>query len=163
MLVVFSARCHRANRVNRARVHTNAGLDNSGIAFFSLTSRGLPFIEVMAAFEYTVGEMKVMPTVAYLNEIGCGGSALVRVGIAHGFRTNLVVIEGNLNAQRYRDKILARHVIRLFQNNANITLFQQDNATSRIARDTVNFLRASNIAFINDWPAFSESHWTHLG
>ena len=35
-------------------VHTNAGLDNNGIAFFSLTSRGLPFIEVMAGFEYTV-------------------------------------------------------------------------------------------------------------
>ena len=43
----------------------------------------------------------------------------------------------------------------VFQNNANITLFQHDNATSHTARNTVNFLRANNIAFINDWPAKS--------
>ena len=90
-----------------------------------LTCLGLPFIEVMAEFEYTVGEMDVMPTVAYLNEIvfGVGGSVLIWADIAHGFRTNLVVIEENLNVQRYRDEILARHLIPLFQNNANITLF----------------------------------------
>ena len=45
-------------------------------AFFSLTSRGLPFIEVIAGFEYTVGEMNVMPTVAYLNEIVLGVGVL---------------------------------------------------------------------------------------
>ena len=39
------------------------------------------------------------------------------------FPTDLVVIKGNLNVQRYRDEILARHVIPLFQSNANITLF----------------------------------------
>ena len=120
-------------------VHINAGIYNNGIALFSLISRGLPFIEVMAGLEYTVQEM----TVAYLNEI-----VLVWAGIAHGFRTNLVVIEGNLNAQRYRDEIRARHVIPLFQNNAkNNTFFQHDNATSHTARDTVNFPRANNIAF----------------
>ena len=61
-----------------------------------------------------------------------------------GHRTNLVVMEGNLNAQRYQYEI---------QNNANITLFQHDNVTSHTARDIVNFLRANNLAFINDWPA----------
>ena len=78
--------------------------------------------EVMAGFECTVAEMNVMPTVAYLNEIVLrgGGSVLVWVSTAHGFCTNLFVIEGNLNAQRYRDEIIP-----LFQNNANITLFPQ--------------------------------------
>ena len=58
--------------------------------------------------------MNVMPTVAYSNEIvlGGGGSVLVWTSIAHGPRTNLVVIEGN-------------------------------------------FLRANNIAFMNDWLAKS--------
>ena len=37
----------------------------------------------------------------------------------------------------------------------NITLFQHDNATIHTARDTVNFLRANNIAVINDWPTKS--------
>ena len=50
---------------------------------------------------------------------------------------------------------VTRHVIPVFQNNANITLFQHDNATSHTTRDTVNFLRAINIAFMNDWPAKS--------
>ena len=44
-------------------LHTNTGLDNNAIAFFSLMSSGLPFIEVLAGFEYTAGEMNVMPTV----------------------------------------------------------------------------------------------------
>ena len=74
------------------------------------------------------------------------------MGIARGFRANLVIIKGNLNAQHYRDEILARLAILLFQNNTNITLFQHDNATSHTARDTMNFLRVNKIAFINDWP-----------
>ena len=88
------------------------------------------------------------------DHIGSGGSVLVWVGIAHGFRTHLIFIEGNFKAQRYRVEILARHVIPMFRNNANITLFQHHNATSHTARGTVNF-RANNIAFINDWPAKS--------
>ena len=89
------------------------------------------------------------------DRFGGGGSVLVWVAIARGFRTNLVVIEWSLNAQGYRDEIPARHFISLLQNNANITLFQHDNATSHTARDTVNFLRANFIAFMNDWPAKS--------
>ena len=119
-------------------IHTNAGLDNDGIGFFSLTSRGLPFMEVMAGFKYTIEEMNIVRTVAYLNEMVLGwGSVLVWAGIAHGFCAYLIIIKGNLNAQCYRDEILARHVIPQFQNNANITLFQHDNATSHKARDTV--------------------------
>ena len=52
------ARRHRVNRVNLARLH------NNGIAFFSLTSRGLPFIEMMAGFENPVREINVMSTCA---------------------------------------------------------------------------------------------------
>ena len=43
-------------------------------------------------------------------------------------------IDGNLNAQRYCDDILAHHTIPLFHNNANISIFQHDNATSHTAR-----------------------------
>ena len=58
-----------------------------------------------------------------------------------------------MNAQRYRGEILSRHVIPLFHNNDNITLFQHDNAIRHIAMDTVIFLRANKIAFIIDWSA----------
>ena len=36
-----------------------------------------------------------------------------------------------------------------------IYLFQDDNFTSHTAKDTVNFLRVNNIAFVNYWPAKS--------
>ena len=66
-------------------------------------SGGFTFTDVMAVLE--------------LDRFGGGGSILVWAAIAHGLRTNLVVIEGNLNVQHYRDKILKTHVIPPFQNN----------------------------------------------
>ena len=92
----------------------------------------------------------------FLGGVG-GGRRFCHVwaAVAHGYRSPLVVIEGNLNAQRYRDDILAHHVIPLFHNKANISIFQHDNATSHTARDTVNFLRTNNIDFNDDWPANS--------
>ena len=48
-----------------------------------------------------------MLTVVFLNEIVLG------VGVLHGYRSPLIVIDGNLNVQRYRDDILAHHVIPL--------------------------------------------------
>ena len=51
-----------------------------------------------------------------------GGSVIVGAAIAHGYHSPLIVIDGNLNAQRYRDDILAYHVIPLFHNNANISI-----------------------------------------
>ena len=95
----------------------------------------------------TVREINTMLTVR--------DSVMVWAAIAHGYRSPLVVIDGNLNAQLYRDDILVHHVIPLFHNNANISIFQHDNATSHTARDTVNFHRTNNIDFIDDWPANS--------
>ena len=90
----------------------------------------------MAGFEYTVGEMKVMPTVAYLNEIVFG------VGVLSWFGWALHMA---FECPTLRDEIL---VIPLFQNNANISLFQHNNAGSHTVRDTVNFCRANNIALL---------------
>ena len=73
---------------------------------------------------------------------------MVWAAIAHSYRSPLVVIDGNLNDQRYRDDILDNHIIPLFHN--NISIFQHDTA-----RDTVNFPRTNNIDFIDDWPANS--------
>ena len=131
-------------------VHTNAGLVNNGIAFYSLTSRGLPFIEVMVESGYTVEEMNVMPTVAYLNEIVFGVGVQSWSGRTLHMTFALIM---SLSKGIYREEIFARHVI---------TLFQHDNATSHTARATVNFLRENNIAFVNDWPSktLSESHVT---
>ena len=89
----------------------------------------------------------------WVHPIGGGGSVMVWAAIAHGYFPPLVVFDGNLNAQRYRDDILAHHVIPVFHNNANISIIQHDNATSHTARDTVNFLRTNSIDLIDYWPA----------
>ena len=94
---------------------------------------------------------------------------MVWAAIAHGHLSPLIVIDGNLNAQRSRDDILAHHVIPLLHNNANISIFQHDNVTSHTARDTVQFFRTTNIDFIDDSPANSpdlnpiEYVWDSLG
>ena len=70
------------------------------------------------------------------DRFGAGVSVMVWTAIAHGYRSPLVVIDGNLNVQRYCNDILAHHVIPLFHNNAN-------------------FVRTNNIDLIEDWPANS--------
>ena len=105
----------------------------------------------MAGFEYTVEEMKVMPTVAFLNEIVLGWGFCLDLGGHMAFAL--------IPSLRDRDEILRGTLCHFFKNNANIYLFQHDNATSHTARDIVNFLSANNIAnniaFINDWPTKS--------
>ena len=48
-----------------------------------------------------------------------GCAVMVWAAIAHGYRSPLVIIEVNLNAQWYHNDIFAHHVIALFHN-ANI-------------------------------------------
>ena len=64
------------------------------------------------------------------NRFGGGGYVMVWAAIGHGYRSPLVATDGNLNAQKYPDDILAHHGIPLLHNNANISIFQHENATS---------------------------------
>ena len=50
------------------------------------------------------------------DSLGGRGSVMVWAGISYGYRTQLVVIDGNLNAQKYRDPVLAPHDVPLLQN-----------------------------------------------
>ena len=79
------------------------------------------------------------------------GSVMVWAEISYGYHTQLVVIDGNLNTQKYRDRVLAPHVVPLLQNHGVISVFQQDNARPHVARDNIQFLRNNNIDFIDDW------------
>ena len=87
------------------------------------------------------------------DRFGGGASVMMWGGISNGQRTPLVPIQGNLNVIKYRDDILAPHVIPFLQANPNST-FQQDNATSHTARVTTAFLNANNVNVL-PWPAKS--------
>ncbi len=78
---------------------------------------------------------------------------MIWAGIALNHKTDVIVVNGNLNAQRYRDDILATVVTPLFRVNPHLTLMH-DNATSHTAAATRNFLTINNVNVI-DWPAVS--------
>lgn len=81
-----------------------------------------------------------------------GGGVMVWAGICHGDRTQLLIIDGNLNAVRYRDEIL-RPIVLPFIRRHNAT-FQHDNARPHVARVCMQFLEAENIPVLQ-WPAYS--------
>ena len=98
------------------------------------------------------------------DRFGGGCSVMVWAAIAQGYHSPLVNIDGNLNAQWYHDDILAHHVIPL-PNNAYISIFQHDNATSHTARDTVHFLGTNNIdlnAIEHVWDSLDSSVYIYI-
>ena len=66
-------------------------------------------------------------------------------GISGDGRTELVVINGNLNADRYINEVLTPHVIPYMNDHPHISFFQQDNARPHAARRTVEFLDENDV------------------
>ena len=77
---------------------------------------------------------------------------MVWMGISHGVKTPLVVIQGNFTAVRYWDQVLMPHVLP-FVNSHNLT-FQHDNARPHVARVCRDFLNQNNVQVL-DWPPYS--------
>ena len=82
----------------------------------------------------------------------CGGGVMVWTGISYGQRTQLHFIDGNLNAQRYRDEIL-RSIVMSFIRRHHL-MFQHDNAQPHVTRVWTQFLEAENVPVLT-WPAYS--------
>ena len=61
-------------------------------------------------------------------------------GISTAGKTELVVIDGNLSAQRYRDEILQPTAVPYLRNMGNDAVLQDDNARPHRARLVRNFL-----------------------
>jgi len=60
----------------------------------------------MDGCEFIDDAMNDMPTVVLERDrFGGGASVMVWAGIAHGYSTTLVVIQGNLKARHYREDI----------------------------------------------------------
>ena len=70
----------------------------------------------------------------------------------HKLRTQLHFMDGNLNAQRYREEIL-RPIVVPFIRRHNL-MFQHDNAQTHVTRICTQFLEAENVPVLQ-WPAYS--------
>lgn len=81
-----------------------------------------------------------------------GGGVMVWGAISYTGRSRLVLIQGNLNAQRYIDEILRPEVLPLVA--VPGAIFQQDNARPHTARLTTQFLAANNVNGL-PWPSMS--------
>ena len=75
-------------------------------------------------------------------------------GISHNGKTQLVTVNGTLNAQKYRDDILAPVVLPFMQADNDVTILQQDNAPPHTARASTQFLTADNVN-VMEWPSMS--------
>ena len=83
----------------------------------------------------------VIPRVAYQ-----GGGVMVWAGISSTAKTDLVSIDGNLNGQRYIDKVLTPHVLPfLRQMPVADPIFQDDNTRPHQARIVDEFLHVNNV------------------
>ena len=81
-----------------------------------------------------------------------GGSVMVWGGIAHGIKSQLIIVAGNMTAVRYRDEVLRPVAVPLVQQR-NLIL-QQDNARPHVARVCQDFLANYNIEPLA-WPPYS--------
>ncbi len=79
------------------------------------------------------------------------GGVMIWAGVCYGQRTQ-VHIDGILNAQRYRGKIL-RPIVVPFIHDHHL-MIQHDNARPHVARISTQFLEAKNIPVLA-WPAYS--------
>lgn len=73
-----------------------------------------------------------------------GGSIMVWAGISMHSKTNIVRVNGNLNARKYQDDIIRPMIAPLVAQNRGMIL-AQDNAPCHAARGTQDVLRAHNI------------------
>ena len=129
---------HRRNRDQWARAHINWTRQRWRTILFTDESRfSLSRADGRVRLYRRRNERYADCCVLQRDRFGGGGSIMVWGGIAYGYRTPLVVIEGNLNAQKYRDNILRPHVVPLIQNHGVISTLQQDNARPHIARDNI--------------------------
>ena len=143
------------------------GGDSSGLGFYSLMSLGLTLVIMTVEFEFLEEGNVLLIIVSLRGTDFGGGSVMVWGGIMGRRKTNLIVVQGNLNAQGYINQILQPEAVRFIQRHGPAILMH-DNARLHVARICRQFQNRNNVNVL-PWPAVSpdmntiEYIWDHLG
>ena len=128
--------------------------DSSRLGFYSVLSLGLTLVIMTVEFEFLEEEGNVFADNC-LNErdrFG-GGSVMVWGGIIGRRKTNLIVVQGNLNAQGYINQILQPEAVPFLQRHGPAILMH-DNARPHVARICRQVLNRNNVKVL-PWHAVS--------
>ena len=115
--------------------------------FYSRTNLGLLSEKLMGAQDFIVDGVKDMRTscVVAVDRFRHWSVMLWGDSFSTMVKTDLVVIRGNLNAESYRDNILAPVVLLYINQRQRPTVFQHDDARPYTARLVTQFLTANNV------------------
>ena len=83
-----------------------------------------------------------------------GGSVMIWGMVARNYKSDVVVVEGNMNGQRYLQNVVTPIVIPRSQQIGATFTFMQDNAPCHRSRLVKTALADANITLL-DWPAMS--------
>ena len=157
---------HRTARLAWAHAHRRWRLHTLQHILFSHESRfSLRFSDGRYCVYRRRRERFTDQSVYETDRFGC---AIVLARICHDGRTQLKVVQGTLNAVKYREDILHPIVLSFLQQRNFDHAFQHDNAKSHVARVFQDFLIQNHIRVLS-WPALSpdlspiELLWDELG
>lgn len=145
---------HKRARLRFARNHVNWHLRHWRPVLFTDESRfRLTRCDGRLRVYRRPGERCLPAAIQEVDRFG-GGSVMVWAGISLENRTDLVVIQGNLDARIYVDNVLDEHVVPAAYGIGPDFLLMQDNARPHTARVTREFLQERQIE-VMEWPALS--------
>ena len=114
-------------------------------------SLGLTLVIMTVEFEFVEEEGNVL-LIIERDRFG-SGSVMVLGGIMGRRKTNLILVQGNLNAEGYMNQILQPEVDPFLQRHGPAILMH-DNARPHVARICRQFLNRNNVNVL-PWPAVS--------